>query len=124
MSHEYIDFTSVKNRNRDLHIRRSFYSLNELDSLPAQNQVPVLETSNYNQGNGFLSHSEQLESIEQSAASSVFSLLEENPLGVGGICETKLHGKPARRSEFDSNFFIMRPNSNGEIFPGSSIGEI
>lgn len=30
LSHEYIDFTSLRNRNKQLHLRRSFYSLDNL----------------------------------------------------------------------------------------------
>lgn len=30
ISHEYIDFTSLRNRNKQLHLRRSFYSLENL----------------------------------------------------------------------------------------------
>lgn len=30
ISHEYIDFTSLRNRNKQLHLRRSFYSLDNL----------------------------------------------------------------------------------------------
>lgn len=32
MSHDYIDFTSTRNRNRTLHMRRSFFSLDKLNS--------------------------------------------------------------------------------------------
>lgn len=32
LSHEYVDFSSLKRRNKALKLRRSFYSLDELDS--------------------------------------------------------------------------------------------
>lgn len=44
VSHEYIDFTSLRNRNKQLHLRRSFYSLDNLreeDQAQLQ-QLPVL----------------------------------------------------------------------------------
>lgn len=38
ISHEYIDFTSLRNRNKQLHLRRSFYSLDNLQSKTNDNQ--------------------------------------------------------------------------------------
>lgn len=46
LSHEYIDFTSMRNRNKQLHLRRSFYSLDDIQSTSAYNQTQTTNTTN------------------------------------------------------------------------------